>query len=111
MNKNRSKEQIIADILSVIAEKPKKTHIMYRANLSYSLLCKYLDILEASGLVEYSTTARIYVLGSKGKDYLKIFRFSLLEIFSKVTSKDEIIKKEVHWKNILLLSEFSFNDN
>ena len=53
----------------------------------------------------------IKLVQSEGKDYLTIFQFSLLEIFSKVTSKDEIIKKEVHWKNILLLSEFGFNDN
>jgi len=73
MNKNRSKEEIVADILSVVAEKPKKTHIMYKANLSYALLCKYLEMLVKSELVEYSESTRVYVLCHRGEDYLKTY--------------------------------------
>lgn len=48
---------------------------------------------------------------SQGTDYLKNYQFSILEIFSKVMSKDEIIKREVHWKEKLLSREFGYNDN
>lgn len=70
MNKNRSQEEIIADILSAILNQPKKTRIMYAANLSYALLCKYLDKLVKCGLVNYRKEDRIYELTVKGEDYL-----------------------------------------
>ncbi len=73
MNKNRSKEEIVADILSVVAERPKKTHIMYRANLSYTLLCKYLNLLIETRLVTYEKKTGIYALSPKGEDYLKAY--------------------------------------
>lgn len=51
MRKYRDKLRIIADILSVIKDGARKTHVMYRANLSYALLCRYLtEVLEA-GLI------------------------------------------------------------
>jgi hypothetical protein len=51
------------------------------------------------------------LIQKEGRDYMKYFQFSILEIFSKVTSKDEIIKREVHWKKKLLSREFGYNDN
>ncbi|MFA4923671.1 MAG: GIY-YIG nuclease family protein [Ignavibacteriaceae bacterium] len=47
----------------------------------------------------------------EGKEYLTNYQFSILEISSKVKSKDEIIKREVHWKEKLLSREFGYNDN
>lgn len=51
------------------------------------------------------------LIQSQGISYFKNFQFSILEIFSKVMSKDEIIKREVHWKKKLLSREFGYNDN
>ena len=70
VNKHRSQEQIIADILSVVEKEPKKTHIMYGANLSYTLLCKYLDRLLGAGLVKYRRKDRVYELTNRGEHYL-----------------------------------------
>jgi len=70
MNKNRTKEEIIADILSVVMKEPKKTHIMYGANLSYPLLCKYLNKLVQRQLILYRKTDEVYELTPKGKVYL-----------------------------------------
>jgi len=38
MGKYRDRLQIIADILSVVRDGAKKTHVMYQANLSFTLL-------------------------------------------------------------------------
>ncbi len=71
--KYRNKLQIIAEILETIKDGARKTHIMYRANLSYKLLCKYLgDVLECE-------FARIedgdrYVVAPRGKRFLKKYR-------------------------------------
>jgi predicted transcriptional regulator len=70
MNKHRAQEEIIAEMLSIIVNKAKKTHIMYKANLSYTLLCKYLDLLLSSNLVKYNRDDKIYELTKRGGLYL-----------------------------------------
>ena len=80
MNKHRTQEEIIADILAIVLHTPKKTHIMYGANLSYHLLCKYLDMLLVSGLVLYRPADKVYELTTPGKDYLDLYlEFKQLE--------------------------------
>jgi len=39
------------------------------------------------------------------------FRFSILEIMTMMTSDDEIISRESHWKNALLTREHGYNKN
>lgn len=51
------------------------------------------------------------LLKVKGDDYVKYFRFSILEIRDKTTNTDEIIRRENHWKEILLTREFGYNQN
>ena len=70
LNKNRSKEEIVANILTVVMREPRKTHIMYGANLSYALLCKYLNQLVDCGMVKYRANDRVYELTCNGEDYL-----------------------------------------
>ena len=70
MNKNRPQEKIIADILSVVKKNQKKTRIMYGANLSYELLCKYIDKLIVAELIKYRKNDKIYELTNKGEEYL-----------------------------------------
>ena len=51
--RNRSKLEISADILRVLATGPTpKTYVMYGANLSYDMLNPYLDFLLNAGLIE-----------------------------------------------------------
>ena len=73
MNKHRTQEEIIADILSIVSNQPKKTHIMYGANLSYSLLCKYLEKLMEARLICYQEAERVYVLTRRGRAYLEYY--------------------------------------
>lgn len=75
MGSYRSRLDIIADILHVIGrEGAKKTQIMYQANLSYKVLTKYLaEVMEAC-LVRLRRNERIYVITSKGIEFLEKYR-------------------------------------
>lgn len=72
----RSRLDIIADILSVVKGNGsvKKTQIMYGANLSYTVLSKYLDELLNVCLLKFESNKRHYVLTEKGKKFLQYYR-------------------------------------
>jgi predicted transcriptional regulator len=71
----RSDLDIIADILKVAANGgARKTQILYRANLSYRLLQKYLnDALEAR-LLRFEDGDKRYVLTSKALQFLSVYK-------------------------------------
>jgi len=69
MSKYRDRLQIIADILRIAGKRARKTQIMYQANLSYRLLCRYLDEVLGAGLVSFESE-ECYVLTTKGKEFL-----------------------------------------
>ena len=75
MGSYRNRLEIIAEILHVVNEgSVKKTQIMYQANLSYKLLTKYLaEVIEAF-LVRFERTKQCYVLTSKGKEFLEMYK-------------------------------------
>ncbi len=71
----RSKLEIVADVLGVIGEGAKKTHIMYRANLSYTLVCRYLDWVVGAGLVRaVRGSGSLYMVTAKGKKFLERYK-------------------------------------
>jgi predicted transcriptional regulator len=70
----RSRLDIIADMLHVASGGAKKTEIMYRANLSYRLLMKYLGEVKRAYLVSFERKRRCYVLTSKGKEFLETYK-------------------------------------
>ena len=70
----REKIQILTDILTLSLEGVKTTHLMYKANLSYSTLRKYLSIALKQGLIKkvYSSDGSVrYFVTDKGKLLLK----------------------------------------
>lgn len=69
MSKYRDRLQIIASILRIASRRAKKTQIMYQANLSYKLLCRYLNEVQDAGLVFYENEG-CYALTAKGKEFL-----------------------------------------
>jgi predicted transcriptional regulator len=69
MSKYRDRLQIVADILSIANARAKKTRIMYQANLSYRLLCRYLDEVVDAGLIKPEDDD-CYGLTAKGKEFL-----------------------------------------
>jgi len=70
---------IIANILRVSDEGAKKTHIMYKCNLSFRQLHAYLDLLIDRRLLKKverkeSSRQELYVTTSKGKAFLQGYK-------------------------------------
>ncbi|NIA04075.1 MAG: winged helix DNA-binding protein [Nitrospiraceae bacterium] len=71
----RTKLDITYDILSAMLEKRgriKPTHLLYKANLSYSMMKKYLDELIKKEYVKETKTKEKYtylILTDKGRDF------------------------------------------
>jgi Predicted transcriptional regulator len=71
----RDKLDIMINMLEVTLEPCKKTHILYKANLNYYQLNKYLNELLDLGLVkEIQVPYKCYVTTSKGKEFLLIMK-------------------------------------
>jgi len=81
----RSRLEIIADILKAAGNGAKKTRIMYFANLSYSLLEKYLAAVIKAKML--ASNGDKYEITEKGRVFLERF-----ERYSKKLSR---INKEL----------------
>lgn len=73
MDRKRSHNDIIADIVTIIQEKGrvKPTHLMYKANLSHNQMKLYLSELLMNGLVENfdNSGKRMIKITKKGVDF------------------------------------------
>jgi len=70
MSKYRSHFRIVADILSVVNEGARKTHIMYKTNLNHKILCQYLNEISNAGLICLSDNG-YYEVTDKGRSFLR----------------------------------------
>jgi predicted transcriptional regulator len=66
----RTRLEIISDVLEVASKGARKTQIMYGANLSYTLLCRYLEDVVNMGLINKKKNS-VYILTRKGSDFLE----------------------------------------
>ena len=73
MVKYRNNVEIVGDILAVARDGALKTQIMYRANLSFKLLEKYMSVVLNAGLVMRNHDGR-YLITEKGLLFLEKFR-------------------------------------
>lgn len=89
---NRGKIEIMADILSLSTVGIKKTHIMYRANLSYEQILFYLNELMAKELIAQhaSEGTTIYRTTEKGREFLKCFTYMMQLVGEGSFSKPSI---------------------
>jgi len=74
MERKRNRIEIIYDILRVIQDKGgkiKKTHLMYKANLSHNQMKLYLNELYKKGLIENISSSSKYLIQitKKGRDF------------------------------------------
>jgi predicted transcriptional regulator len=97
----RERIDIMADILRVAENFVKKTHIMFRANLSYRVLKKYLAELIAASLIRYNDDKRCYILTDKGRKFLVLY-----EEYSKVNRHVEQRMKDARLKKRTLNKMF-----
>ena len=72
----RSRLYTIYEILNLSLNGRKKTHIMYKANLSHSQLKKFLEILIEKNLIQKEYDQ--YVTTEKGREFIKDFRELLI---------------------------------
>jgi predicted transcriptional regulator len=70
--KPRSMHAIVAEILQVCEQRTKRTHVIYKANLSHTMLLEYVELACKSGLVE-ELQDRSLLITEKGRRYLEHF--------------------------------------
>ena len=69
---NRSRTEIVSNILDAANGGTTKTKIMYIAFLSYNQLNEYLSILIENNLIEYLDGTQTFKTTEKGLMYLRI---------------------------------------
>jgi predicted transcriptional regulator len=72
LGKNRDRLSIVAAILEAANSGASKTRIMFRANLSFNVLEKYLGVVLGAGFVRVAGCR--YVLTGSGREFLKRYR-------------------------------------
>ena len=73
----RGRFEIIASIVEICRDRPtQKTRIMYRCNLSFEQLRKYLDYLTKAGFLKAVSEngKEYYQATEKGREFLAAFR-------------------------------------
>ena len=70
--KNRSRTEIIGNILDAANGRATKTKIMYKAFLSYAQLKEYLSVLIENNLIEYLNGSETFKTTEKGLNFLKM---------------------------------------
>ncbi len=70
----RDKLDILLEILNIAQSSIKKTHILYKANINFYQLTRYLDLLMHLGMLEaVKTPYNAYRITEKGRQLLKLF--------------------------------------
>jgi predicted transcriptional regulator len=69
---NRSRTEIVGNILEAANGGTTKTKIMYFAFLSYNQLKEYLSVLIENNLIEYLDGTHKFKTTEKGLNYLKM---------------------------------------
>ena len=70
---NRSRTEIVGNILDAANGGTTKTKIMYIAFLNYNQVHEYLSILIENNLIEYLDGTQTYKTTEKGLNYLKMY--------------------------------------
>lgn len=98
LEKRRDRHEIVAEILQTALNGKIKTHIMYKAKLSYSQINEYLPMLVERGFLENTNVARmgqrrtIYKTTQKGIDFIENLK-TMDKLWAKNSSLEEIQNK------------------
>ena len=85
---NRSRTEIVSNILDAANGGVTKTKIMYKAYLSYNQLREYLSVLIENNLVEYIDGTQTYKTTEKGLHFLKMYN-EIAELLQVITVKND----------------------
>jgi len=97
---NRGKIQIMGDILALATSRIRKTHIMYKANLSYEQVYLYLEELIRKRLVaqEVSPDGVAYRTTEKGREFL-LYYGRLVEFLEEQKKEEEVESSSAYITN------------
>jgi predicted transcriptional regulator len=95
--KYRGSTEIIDSMLRSIGSGATKTHIMYRAYLSFSQLTGYLSLLEERGLIFYQKESHLYRMTEKGLQFMTAFE-KICELIPTAEERNETPKKSIEVK-------------
>jgi predicted transcriptional regulator len=71
MSRKRSNLEISADILKIAIGGAKKSHLVYQANLNFSIIKDYLNDLSSAGLLSRPTNgSKLYTTTEKGIEFI-----------------------------------------
>jgi len=71
MSRKRSNMEISADILKVAMGGARKSHLVYQANLNFSIIKDYLKELSSAGLLSSPANgSRLYTTTEKGIEFI-----------------------------------------
>jgi predicted transcriptional regulator len=93
MIRKRNKFEIYGDVLEVTLQGVRKTRLMYRANLSYQLLLKYVDEMKWLNLIKDSDG--LIVATEEGKRALDLIR-KHREVHRAVREMEKSIIKQMY---------------
>ena len=85
---NRSRTEIVSNILDAANGGVTKTKIMYNAFLSYNQLKEYLSILIENNLIEYLDGTQTFKTTEKGLNFLKMHN-EMGELLQQTTVKND----------------------
>ncbi len=88
---NRGKIQIMGDVLGLATSRIKKTHIMYRGNLSYEQVQLYLEELISKGLIAQDASSPdgvVYRTTEKGREFL-LYYTHLVEFLEEEKEEEQ----------------------
>jgi predicted transcriptional regulator len=88
--KNRSRTEIVGNILDAASDGATKTKIMYIAFLSYNQLKEYLSILIENNLIEYLEGTHKFKTTEKGLNLLKMHN-AIGELLHTTIRNDKLI--------------------
>lgn len=73
VNTRRDQITIMSDLLQIVQQPQRLTHILYRSNMSYGQLVKYLtEMIDLEMVEEKNDPFRAFTITSKGKIFLQI---------------------------------------
>ena len=101
MGSYRNRLDIIADVLKAAKNGAKKTWIMYKSNLSYELLNKYLSEIVSAELIVFKDEVQKFFTTRKGLEFLEMYKE-----YSRRNKRLENQLKDVEHKRKLLENSF-----
>ena len=100
----RGRFDIIADVLNAADRNARKTQIMYKANLSFRVMQKYLAEIAAASLVNFDPATQRFTLTPKGREFLEAYKTYSKTFHNAEKRLSEVAAKRKVLENLCLES-------